>query len=143
MNNIQKEIRRFIVSGLCAVGTDMFFYYLLSWFMGLSVAKGISFCLGTVTAYLMNKYYTFGQKQKSWREIGRFAVVYAVSLSANISVNFISLYVLAGGTLVGETFWGADVHKLLAFLLATGTSTCINFIGQKFWVFKPNKEASI
>ena len=28
-------------------------------------------------------------------------------------------------------------HKILiAFLLATGTSTIVNFIGQKFWVFK-------
>ena len=30
--------------------------------------------------------------------------------------------------------------KLFAFLCATGTSTVLNFVGQKFWVFKEKKE---
>ena len=141
MNNIKKEIGRFIVSGLCAVGTDMLFYYLLSLFIGLAVAKGISFCLGTVTAYVMNKYYTFGQKKKSWGEIGRFVAVYAVSLCANIAVNSLTLYVL-GVWALPDIFGTMDPHKLLAFLAATATSTCINFIGQKWWVFKPKTEVS-
>ena len=35
-----------------------------------------------------------------------------------------------------ETFAFIDHKILIAFLLATGTSTIVNFIGQKFWVFK-------
>ena len=143
MNKIKREISRFFVSGLCAVGTDMFFYYLLSRFIGVSWAKGISFCLGTVTAYLMNKYYTFGQTQKDLKEVLRFIILYIFSLSVNVFINFISLYCLSKYSIFDVILVKENMDKLIAFLLATGASTCINFIGQKFWVFKYNKGDSL
>lgn len=140
MSKTKKEISRFIVSGICAVATDMLFYYILSHFIEISTAKGISFLIGTVTAYLMNKYYTFEQKQKSIGEVVKFIILYLTSLCANIGVNklcFIIIPVIFNLIHFPENY---QLLKFLAFLCATGTSTIINFIGQKFWVFR-NKES--
>lgn len=134
MNNTKKEISRFIISGICAVLTDMLFYYILSNFIEISVAKGISFLLGTITAYLMNKYYTFEKKEKSLKEVIKFLSLYLFSLCANIIVNKLSLYILPF-VFINEF----KIIKFLSFLFATGTSTIINFTGQKFWVFKRDK----
>lgn len=139
MNKTKKEISRFIISGICAVATDMLFYYILSQFINISTAKGISFLIGTVTAYLMNKYYTFEQKQKSFKEVVKFIILYLTSLCANIGVNklcFIIIPEIFAFLHIPDNY---QLLKLLAFLFATGTSTIINFTGQKFWVFK-NKE---
>ncbi len=139
MSKLAREIARFGVAGLCAVGTDMLFYYVLGLWISLSWAKGISFLLGTVTAYLMNKYYTFGQKEKSLQEVGRFGVLYGISLAANIGVNKVCLGLLPSMQIGGTVLTSFQWVKLLAFVLATSTSTVINFIGQKFWVFKGDR----
>ncbi len=134
-NKLKKELCRFIIAGCCAVATDCLFYYLLSHFLDLSISKGISFLLGTIVAYLINKYYTFEQKRKSKSEIVRFLGLYISTLVANIFVNKIALILLPmifKYILILNNF---EMIKLFAFLCATGTSTILNFIGQKYWVF--------
>ena len=132
----KKELIRFIISGVCAVLTDMSFYYILSPFMSLSVAKGISFVSGTVTAYLMNKYYTFEQKEKNIKEVIKFVCLYTFTLGANVAVNKLSFMFLPFMLNLVNITDNYQIIKLFAFLAATGTSTILNFIGQKFWVFR-------
>lgn len=135
-NELKKQLFRFIIAGCCAVGTDCLFYYILSHYIDLSIAKGLSFLIGTVAAYLINKYYTFEQTQKSKIEIAKFFGLYISTLIANIGVNKLSLIILP---MLFKHFTPLDnfeMVKLFAFLCATGTSTILNFIGQKFWVFK-------
>lgn len=86
-NKLKRELYRFVIAGCCAVSTDCLFYYLLSQFLNLSISKGISFLIGTIVAYLINKYYTFEQKRKSKLEILKFIGLYISTLIANISVN--------------------------------------------------------
>lgn len=122
MSQLKKELKRFLVAGFSAVGTDLGTYYLLLNFFPHDVAKAISFLLGTIVAFVINKYWTFEKHEKSYREIWQFALLYSVTLIANVLTNKI---VLEYTELV-----------FLAFLIATGVSTILNFIGQKFWVFK-------
>lgn len=122
MSQIKKELKRFLVAGLSAVGTDLASYYILLDFLSHDVAKGISFLLGTVVAYIINKYWTFEKHEKSYTEILKFAVLYSVTLGANVMTNKIVLEMTE--------------IVFLAFLVATGVSTVLNFIGQKWWVFK-------
>ena len=136
MSQTKKEISRFIVSGICAVATDMIFYYILSNFIDISIAKGTSFLIGTITAYLMNKYYTFEKKEKSLTEVIKFLCLYLVSLCANIGVNKLSFVIFPVLFKYISFLDNYQMIKLFAFLAATGTSTIINFLGQKFWVFK-------
>lgn len=120
---LKKQIKMFLVAGFSAVATDMSVYYLLFTFLDHSSAKAISFISGTVVAYILNKYLTFEQKRKSYSEMLRFGILYVTTLGVNVAVNKVSLILLSG--------W-----IFIAFLLATGTSTVLNFLGQKFWVFK-------
>lgn len=122
MNKLGKELRRFILAGLSAVATDLSLYYIMLNFLDHDVAKAISFLLGTVVAFFINKYWTFEKHVKSYRELVQFGILYTVTLGLNVMTN---RYIL-------------DITEiiLLAFLLATGVSTVCNFLGQKFWVFK-------
>lgn len=125
MAGLKKEIPRFLIAGFSAVGTDLLVYFLLLRFLTHSPAKAVSFLCGTLVAFAINKYWTFEKKERSFPEVYKFAMLYVSTLVVNVSVNKLSLFVLPGFVVV-------------AFLAATGTSTVLNFIGQKWWVFKIN-----
>lgn len=123
-NNIdKKEIGRFLIAGFTAVGTDASVYYLLINFLSYSPAKATSFISGTIVAFIINKYWTFKIPKKSYTEMVKFGLLYLFSLTVNVSLNKLSLIIM-------------PEFIALAFLIATGASTIINFIGQKFWIFK-------
>jgi len=122
MSKIKKELKRFLVAGVSAVGTDLVTYYILLNFLSHDIAKAISFLLGTIVAFVINKYWTFEKYEKSYKEMFQFGILYSSTLGANVLTNKI---VLNNTEIV-----------FLAFLIATGVSTVLNFLGQKFWVFK-------
>lgn len=124
-----REILKFLVGGGSAVLVDLVTYRLFV-FGGLDVdiSKLISYVLGAAVGFVINKLWTFKSKRFRLSEIIKYIILYAFSALANTLVN----------TLVLKIF---DI-MLLAFLAATGTSTVINFLGQKFFVFskKDNSE---
>lgn len=135
-NSTKQQLLRFIIAGCCAVGTDCLLYYILSQYINFSIAKGISFLVGTIAAYILNKYYTFEQTTKSKKEIIKFFILYLSTLIANVGVNKLSFIILPCILKFILNTNEYKIVKLFAFLCATGTSTILNFIGQKFWVFK-------
>ncbi len=122
MSKIKKELKRFLVAGLSAVGTDLVMYYILLNFMPHDISKAVSFLLGTVVAFVINKYWTFEKHEKSYKEMLKFGILYSLTLGANVMKNKMIL----------------EYTRLvfIAFLVATGVSNVLNFIGQKWWVFK-------
>jgi putative flippase GtrA len=122
MSKIKKELKRFLVAGLCAVGTDLITYYILLDFLPPDIAKALSFLLGTVVAFVINKYWTFEKHEASYKEMMQFGMLYSLTLGTNVMTNKMIL--------------GYTSLVLLAFVVATGVSTVLNFIGQKWWVFK-------
>lgn len=123
MSQIKRELKRFVVAGVGAVATDLITYYILLNYLTHDFAKGSSFLLGTIVAYIINKYWTFQKHKKSYLEMIQFGLLYCLTLGVNVFVNKIVLDINA------NTF-------LLAFIVATGSSTVLNFVGQKWWVFK-------
>ena len=121
--SINKQITRFSFAGVSAVGVDLLSYYLLIDYMSYDLAKTISFILGAVIAYLLNKFWTFEKYDFSYQEMIMFATLYMISLGANVLVNKLMLQL-------------TNNMVLIAFLCATATSASMNFIGQKWWVFK-------
>ncbi|MBL0702941.1 MAG: GtrA family protein [Sulfurospirillum sp.] len=122
MSQIKKELKRFLVAGMGAVGTDLLTYYMLLNFLDTDIAKAISFLLGTIVAFIINKYWTFQKHEKSYKEIIKFSLLYTATLGANVITNKFIL----------DTF----SITIVAFLVATGVSMVLNFIGQKWWVFR-------
>lgn len=123
MSQIKIELKRFIIAGLFAVGTDLTSYYLLLKILPYSYAKGISFLLGTIVAYVINKFWTFQKNKKSSRELIQFGLLYFSTLILNVFINNVTLYL------------SRDM-VFLAFIVSTTFSAILNFIGQKWWVFK-------
>ncbi len=122
MKSLKKEIPRFIIVGLSAVFTDFISYIALLYFLQHDYAKTISFILGSIVAFNLNKYWTFKRYLNNKYEIIKFIMLYTTTLYLNISTNRLSIEL-------------TDMI-LLSFVVATGISTMVNFIGQKFWVFK-------
>ena len=121
MNQIKRELNKFLYAGLAAVGTDLLVYYLLLNLLSSEVSKGISFMIGSLVAFIINKYWTFKKPEKSYKEMILFGVLYSTTLGLNVMTNKI---VLDYTSMV-----------LVSFLVATGISTILNFVGQKWWVF--------
>jgi len=122
MSQIKKELKRFLVAGVGAVCADLFTYYIMVNFLQYDIAKTISFILGTIVAYILNKYWTFEKYERSYKEVVKFGLLYTFTLGANVMTNKIVLKITDA--------------LLLSFLVATGVSTVLNFIGQKWWVFR-------
>jgi putative flippase GtrA len=122
MIKIKKEFIKFLLAGLSAIGTDLVTYYILLNFSPHDIAKTISFIFGSIVAFIINKYWTFKKNRSSYGEIIKFIFLYSITLIVNIIINSSIL------EYTGLLF--------LAFLVATGISTFLNFVGQKWWVFK-------
>lgn len=122
MNKLKKELKRFLIAGSSAVGTDFVAYFAMLNFLYHDIAKILSFIMGTIVAFVVNKYWTFERYEKNYKQIFQFTILYSITLFVNVMVNRLIL------DFAEFTF--------LAFLIATGASTILNFVGQKWWVFK-------
>lgn len=124
---MRKEASVFLVVGSLTVGVDFMSYHLLLW-LGVvyAIAKACGFIAGTIFAYFANRHWTFGHVEHAPNSMTRFAALYATTLGANVLVNEAVLGVAGHATL--------SVN--LAFLMATGVSAVLNFLGMKFFVFK-------
>ena len=126
---IKREFAIFVIVGACTVLVDLMAYYSLIQFqlMEIDIAKAVGFLVGTLFAYFANRIWTFGHTSHAQGSLWRFFVLYSSTLITNVLVN----------SLVLHLFINTMAAFQLAFLLATLTSACLNFLGMKFFVFKP------
>jgi len=123
---IRRELSIFLVVGITTVLIDFTVYRGLVWSgLPISAAKSAGFLAGTIFAYVANKVWTFGRPSHSPGSVWRFALLYSVTLGANVLINALALRALEGSALAVQ----------IAFLLATGTSASLNFVGMKYFVF--------
>ena len=139
MPKLSSELFRFLMAGISAVATDWLSYLMLLNFINPALAKAISFALGSIVAYVVNKLWTFKRPDPSAAEVFQFTALYMSTWVVNVSVNQILLGGLPGVFPLTFTFAGFSRDELIvrfALLCATGTSTVLNYLGMKFWVFK-------
>lgn len=125
---IRREMAIFLIVGATTVLVDFVTYRSLIGFglMTVDMAKGIGFLVGTLFAYFANRIWTFGHKSHAPGSAWRFAILYASTLGANVLINSLAL----------ELFATTVAPVQLAFLLATGVSASLNFLGMKLFVFR-------
>jgi putative flippase GtrA len=120
------QITRFVlVGGLSAIvdyGTYQGFLALGVW---VHLAKALSFVLGTTCAYLLNRRWTFNAKGGTGSAL-KFTMLYTVTFFVNIGVNALMLSIL-------NDFSG---EKSVAWVIAQGTATVINFVMLRLVVFR-------
>ena len=125
---IRSELIIFLIVGGLTTLIDFFSYYALIGFniFDISIAKAAGFMIGTLFAYFANRFWTFNHKSYITSSPLRFVVLYGVTLEANLLVNSFALKLFANNIAAIQ----------LAFLVATGVSACLNFLGMKFFVFR-------
>lgn len=118
------EIVKYICVGGGAVLIDFIAYMIMIERLGMnhSVSKGISYILGALFAFAINKLWTFESKRKTHEAFIRFVLLYAATFTANVLIN--------------ATFLWIGFVPVIGFAFATVTSVVLNYVGQKYWVFK-------
>lgn len=123
---MNKQILTYILFGACGVSIDYFVYIYLLDFFTIEISKILGFFAGALFNFFMNRKITFGALDKTFLRLLRFSFLYGFSLFLNVAVNTLIIKFMK------DSVYAIDI----AFLFATGTSIIVNFIGQKFWVFK-------
>ena len=125
---IRREAAIFLVVGGVTVLVDFASYTLLQSWGGVNVdvAKAMGFLIGTAFAYFANRHWTFGHQAPARGSAWRFALLYGITLAFNVLVNAACLRALHG----------LNWDRQAAFLVATGVSAFLNFLGMKYLVFR-------
>lgn len=120
------QLTRFVLVGGCAAVVDYGSYQgLLALGLWIHLAKALSFILGTTTAYLVNRRWTF-QAQGGGAQFASVMTLYAITFAVQVGMNAVMLGLLPPMT--GEI--------TLAFVVAQGTATTINFVVQRTLIFR-------
>lgn len=118
-----KSVIKFLVVGGCCTFIDYSIYMMIVDKIGALGGKGISMGCSMIINYLLNKYWSFdAKKTKKGKEITRYILSQVANITVNMSINFIILSVIG--------------QKTIAFLCATGVAMIVNYLLQRFWVFK-------
>lgn len=126
------QIVRFAVIGGFAALVDLGVYQLL---VALGVwaplGKGVSFILGTTTAYLLNRRFTFASSTGGKGRFAGFLLLYGSTFVVNVSVATLVLWWLDAPT-VGTP----PLPAFLSWFVAQACATTINFFVMRFVIFR-------
>ena len=122
------QLGRFVlIGGFCALVDFGVYQALLQLGLWVHLAKALSFIAGTTTAYFLNRRFTFAAGRRDGvGQVGGFALLYTVTFFVNVGSNALLL------ALLPESRW----EIVLAWVVAQGTATVINFVMLRTVVFK-------
>lgn len=119
-----RTLFRFISVGIVLIIVDSSIYYISYAHLdfALFISKGLAYCIGVVTSFLLNKFWTFQQKGFSSIEIIKFISLYIVTLVLNVAIN--------------QLVFEVTKSLVIAYLSSLSICTLINYIVQRYYIFK-------
>lgn len=126
---------KFILVGVIntLVGTAVMFLLYNIIHTGYWIASASNYIVGSIVSYFLNKYFTFQNKEKSWKMIVLFVL--------NISVCYLLAYGIAKPFAV-FLLQGLpqNIQENVAMLIGMCLFIILNYFGQRFLVFKKKEE---
>ncbi|TDT34118.1 GtrA family protein [Naumannella halotolerans] len=127
------QMLRFLATGILSACVDFGILWLLTQQAGLNQVSGkaISFILGTTTAYLINRRWTF-RAEPSKRRFGAIVVLYGVTFALQVGLYSLLYWFL--NPRLGTSM--VEITMVLCFVIAQGVATTVNFIVQRTVIFR-------
>ncbi|MGV9709670.1 GtrA family protein [Gordonia sp. NPDC003424] len=125
--DLKTQIIRFAITGAGSGVLDFGLTIFLQYVVGTPfwIAKSFGFILGTTTAYLLNRRWTF-EAEPSFLRFLAVAALYGVTFFVNVG-----LYTWL------SHLWPVElVYSFAAYVVAQGTATVINFVVQRLVIFR-------
>ena len=121
---------KFLITGVISAVVDFSLTLLFQEWVGLSkfFARTIGFIFGTLTAYMINRRWTF-QAAPSGKRLTQVIILYALTYIINAGGYKICAEFL-------ENYTDPVIASTIAFVIAQGTATVINFFVQRIFIFK-------
>ena len=126
----RKEFSLFILAGSIAALTNIICRILLTIFLNFEISVFISYLIGMVTAFLLQRKYVFKSTKKSYKK--SLAAFSLVNLFALVQVWIVSLLI---------KFWlvnfiaSVPLVELIAHCLGVGIPTFTSYFGHKYISF--------
>ncbi len=142
-----KQIMKFAVVGIFNTLVDWTVFYIMFSQIGFykGVAQVIATSISMCGSYIINKRWTFKEKSKAYKkQIEKFIVTNLLAMSITIVLMYIfndliHLYNGANNLFracnISYRLTG-DMKVMFCKIVASGLAVTVNFIGNKFWVFK-------
>jgi putative flippase GtrA len=135
---LDKTFWKFILVGVANTlfGTAIMFGFYNLLHFGYWVSSAANYILASILSYFLNKYFTFKNKKKSFKQIIVFAI------------NIATCYFIAYGLAKPLATWilsGAqkNVQENIAMLVGMGLFVVLNYLGQRFFVFRIEQKDSL
>lgn len=113
---------KFLLVSVGALSIDFLIYIILVNFIDVIFSKFISVSVSCIFSYFANKAFTFNIKEKSTKRGVIYVLTQIINISSNTLTNTVILEILR--------------NKIIAFCIATIVGTIVNYVLQKFIVFK-------
>ncbi|WP_353057157.1 MULTISPECIES: GtrA family protein [Paenibacillus] len=116
---------KFLIIGFLNTIVSFLTFALLLHFINLNyiIALVLSYLVGVIHSYLWNLYWTFSQKESSFKSVGRFIIVYILTFLVNLLI----LYLLVDYMMF---------NKFISQGVALFVTTLISYFGHKYWSFR-------
>lgn len=128
---LDKTFWKFILVGIIntIIGTCVMFLSYNIFHFNYWISSSLNYIIGSFISYFLNKYFTFQNKQRSWKIVIKFIM--------NISVCYLVAYGIAK-PLVAYMLFGQSImiQENGAMLVGMCLFVGFNYLGQRFFAFK-------
>ena len=131
--SVLTHLYKFVIAGGISAVVDYGLTMIIQHAFGQSypLAKAIGFIFGTITAYIINRRWTFeaeASAKKFVQTMSLYALMFAVQWGLAVSVNHLLLNAGASAFIAGT----------VGYVIGQGVATAVNFVVQRWVIFKTN-----